>query len=334
MPSRIDNDGADKLFSSANVVSRFLALDQIYKAHELDAHLLSMQDDTLSSDPDVIILCASAILAIPEAVFEWAVQYQCKTSNDNIGRPRHRRRFVLVLCGGIGPSTTFVYDAIEANARYYDVFDEVQGKPEAHVLRVIAERFYGLQVDTHGLEEEAHDGPSTIKNQNGLTILMAARSINCGASSSEARRVLESYGIRSPRSITVVQDPAMSRRTVTSFECAYSDLSAHGIQIGSWPVLNPGFGTKSIKETKSMKKPHGSSEDGIQLDNGRGLWSMDRFLDRILAEMPRVRANGDGYGFAPLVDVPDEVEDAWSTVLDGHGSNELGCLQPKLSSRI
>ncbi|KAF5006241.1 hypothetical protein FDECE_7401 [Fusarium decemcellulare] len=330
MPSRIDNDRADKLFSSANVVSRFLALDQIYKAHELDAHLRSMQDDTLSSDPDVIILCASAILAIPEAVFEWAVQYQCKTSNDNIGRPRHRRRFVLVLCGGIGPSTTFVYDAIEANARYCQVFGEIQGKPEAQVLRVIAERFYGLQVDTPSLGE-VQDCSSTNENQPGLTILMADRSVNCGVSSSQARRVLESHGIHSPRSITVVQDPAMSRRTVASFECTYSNTNT---TIASWPVFLSDPPVKSNKRAKSIGESRQSLEGRDILGESSRLWSMDRFLDRILREMPIDRSSKDGYGPKPLLHVPDEVEDAWSAVLDGYGPTESERLQPKLSSRI
>ncbi|KAF4470559.1 hypothetical protein FALBO_2560 [Fusarium albosuccineum] len=331
MPSRIDNDGPDNLFSSASLVSRFLALEQIYKPHDLDAYLRSMHDDTPSSgpeSPDVIILCASAILAIPEAVFEWAVQYRCKTLNDNIGRPRHRRRFVLVLCGGIGPSTTFVYDAVKANARYCRVFDEIQGKPEAQVLRVIAERFYGLQVDTYGFGE-AHDSSSTIKNQTSLTILMADRSINCGASSSEARRVLESHGIRSPRSITVVQDPAMSRRTVASFECTYSDTNT--TRTGSWPVFKPDLAVKSNKKAKSIGESCQPLESRDTLGEGCGLWSMDRFLDRIL---PIERSSKAGYGPKSLVHVPDEVEDAWSAVLDGYGPAELGRLQPKLSTRI
>lgn len=301
----------DELSSSATLVSRFLALEQIYSANELETYLDSLsknRNTTPESPTDVVVLCASAILAIAEAVFEWAVRHiQKSTPDDN---QEHPRRMVLVLCGGIGPSTPFVYDAVKANARYSCIFDSVQDKPEAHVLKVIAERFYGLEVGGSNLTPSR----SELKTQDGLAILMADRSVNCGASPEETQKVLESHGIHNPSSITVVQDPAMSRRTVACFESVYSKCVQRP-KIASWPVLAPEPTAYSVK-----------------LDDGKGLWSMDRFLDRILGEMPAVRDNGHGYrrgSGSSRVDIPDEVEDAWSTVLEGYGSR---CFAPTLRS--
>ncbi|RSL68309.1 hypothetical protein CEP54_002874 [Fusarium duplospermum] len=309
MHSQTFNKKTDELSSSANLVSRFLALEQIYSANQLETYLHTLsqnRNNTHDSKPtDVVVLCASAILAIAEAVFEWAAR-QTKTPD---GNQEHPRRMVLVLCGGVGPSTPFVYDAVKASARYSCIFDSVEGKPEAYILKVIAERFYGLEVGGSGLTLSR----SGLEN-HGLTILMADRSVNCGASPEETKKVLESHGIHNPSSITVVQDPAMSRRTVACFENVYTK-SAQKPKIASWPVLAP--------------EP---TAYGVKLDDGKGLWSMDRFLDRILGEMPGVRDTDHGYrrgSGSSRVDIPDEVEDAWSTVLEGYGSR---CFTQTLKS--
>ncbi|RSM02876.1 hypothetical protein CEP52_007724 [Fusarium oligoseptatum] len=308
MHSQTFNKKTDELSSSANLITRFLALDQIYSANDLETYLDTLSQNRNTTQPtDVVVLCASAILSIAEAVFEWAAARQTKTPDLN--NQEHPRRMVLVLCGGVGPSTPFVYDAVKASARYECIFDCVEGRPEAFVLKVIAERFYGLEVGSDLMPSR-----SDLENQDCLTILMADRSVNCGASPEETQKVLENHGIHNPSSITVVQDPAMSRRTVASFENVYSK-SAQRPKIASWPLLTP--------------EP---TAYGVRLDDGKGLWSMDRFLDRILGEMPVVRDNGHGYrrgSGSSRVDIPDEVEDAWSTVLEGYGSR---CFTQTLKS--
>lgn len=49
------------------------------------------------------------------------------------------------------------------------------------------------------------------------------------------------------------------------------------------------------------------------------LWQMDRFLDLVTGEIPRLRDDADGYGpqgkaFIPHVDIPPEVEEAYARV--------------------
>ncbi|KAF4991002.1 hypothetical protein FGRMN_8123 [Fusarium graminum] len=286
MPSRIP-ETKNEWSSSASIITRFLALQQIYSAPELGAYLQSEccdERDTSDSGAqsiDVVVLCASAILAIPEAVFEWAIQEQSRPD-------AQQRNTVLVLCGGVGPCTPFVYDAIKSSKRYSQIYGEIYGKPEGQVLKVMAERFYKLDIN-----KSKHQSPP----QDGLRILISDRSTDCGADATETRKVLEHEGICSPRSIIVVQDPAMSSRTVSSFSQVYGDQQAH---ISSWPRLKPGTGdSKREAQTKDMPKE---------------LWSMDRFLDRIMGDTSKMPETDIKTGSA--IDIPYEVEDAWSTIMD------------------
>ncbi|KAF4502766.1 hypothetical protein FAGAP_991 [Fusarium agapanthi] len=228
----------------------------------------------------MIVLCASAILAIPEAVFEWAAQQQREYKE-------RQRNTVLVLCGGIGPCTPFVYDAIRASKKYCMIFDTINGKPEGEVLKVMAERYYKLKINETGSQD------------HGFRILVSDRSNNCGADASEAKSVLEENGICSPRSMVVVQDPAMSSRTMSSFEKVYEN---DAVQISCWPRL---------------KQPREVQQDKMHPDKDarRELWSMDRFLDRIIGEQ-----GGDIRAKSPIgipnekqlfVPVPDHLATPW-----------------------
>ncbi|KAG4273762.1 hypothetical protein FPRO04_01403 [Fusarium proliferatum] len=284
MPSRT-SDTPNEWSEPADIISRFLTLQQIYSAKELDSYLQSRQHNQgHKSDPengftDVIVLCASAILAIPEAVFEWAAQQQSQNEERDINT-------VLVLCGGIGPCTPFVYDAIRASKKYCTIFDTINGKPEGEVLKVMAERFYKLKINETGSQD------------HGFRILVSDRSNNCGADASEAQKVLEENGIRSPRSMVVVQDPAMSCRTMSSFEKVYENDT---VQISCWPRL------KQPREAQQEKALPGK-------DVRRELWSMDRFLDRIIGEQGGVMREKSTIG------IPNEVENAWSAIMDESSS--------------
>ncbi|KAI6763884.1 hypothetical protein HG530_007673 [Fusarium avenaceum] len=285
MPSRT-TETPDEWSNSADIISRFLALQQIYSATELDAYLQSQRSidrnksDSINQPLDVVVLCASAILAIPEAVFEWAVREQ--------GRPDAQlSNTVLVLCGGIGPCTSFVYDAIKSSKKYSPIYDDINGKPEGQVLKTMAERFYKLDVSKSKHQHSSEDG---------FKILISDRSTNCGADAVETRKVLEGNGIHSPRSIVVVQDPAMSSRTVSSFSKVYEDQEAH---ISSWPRLKSG----------SLPQQRKGHEKNMQ----RELWSMDRFLDRIMGDTSYVQSKNIKANSS--IDIPGEVEDAWSTIM-------------------
>ncbi|OBS29472.1 hypothetical protein FPOA_03409 [Fusarium poae] len=283
MPSKITEE-SNELTDSVNIISRFLALEQIYSAKDLDTYLQKFDRTNDNASTDVIVLCASAILAIPEAVFDWATQQQ----TCSIARTRNR---VLVLCGGIGPCTPFVYDAIKASKKYCHIFEEINGKPEGQILKTMAERFYKLDLIKKDTSKSTN---------NGFEILVSDRSTDCGADAFETRMVLDDDGIMTPRSITVVQDPAMSSRTVSSFQRIYDDQE---VRISSWPQTRP-----------DLTSNHGDHQAGKD-NKTRELWSMDRFLDRIMGDTA-YRPNKMGTGSKNNVDIPNEVEDAWSNIME------------------
>ena len=150
----------------------------------------------------------------------------------------------------------------------------------------MAERFYKLKINETGSQD------------HGFRILVSDRSNNCGADASEAQKVLEENGIRSPRSMVVVQDPAMSCRTMSSFEKVYQNDT---VQISCWPRL---------KQTREAQQEKAGPEKNVR----RELWSMDRFLDRIIGEQGGViRATSP-------IGIPTEVENAWSAIMDESSS--------------
>ncbi|RGP70122.1 hypothetical protein FSPOR_4234 [Fusarium sporotrichioides] len=283
MPSRVAVDSKE-LSYSANIISRFLALEQIYSAKDLDTYLKTLPQTNNDASTDIIVLCASAILAIPEAVFEWAIQQQTypETLQGNT---------ILVLCGGVGPCTPFVYDAMKASKKYYQIFDEIRGKPEGQILKTMAERFYKLDINDKEISKSTN---------NSFNILVSDRSTDCGADALETRKVLDGHGISSLRSITVVQDPAMSSRTVSSFESVYDDQE---VRVASWP------------QTRSDVTDHQGDIHAGRDNKIRELWSMDRFLDRIMGDTTYTQSKL-GKGAKNNVDIPNEVEDAWSTIME------------------
>lgn len=264
----------------------------------------------------MVVFCASAVLSTAETVFSWAAG---RTSNHSDGRPRSNDNVTLVLVGGVGHSTALLHDAVKKHPVFSAIAEEVDGKPEAAVLQAIAERFYNLSIYNGqpgaGFDEVANGG------QCGLLILVEDQSTNCGANASETQKVLERHGIRSPHSIVVVQDPTMCRRTVASFEHTYRDFSQGTLQILSWPTLVPEVCVKVAlqNELASSLSSLAYINQGQILSEEDGMWSMDRFLDLLMGEIPRLRDDANGYGpngrgFIGHVEIPSAVETAWEMV--------------------
>lgn len=121
------------------------------------------------------------------------------------------------------------------------------------------------------------------------------------------RKVLDAHGIKSPRSIIIAQDPTMSRRTVASFEQVYIDKAP---RLYGWPTFIPQVTIKTKSEDSDILS-------WIDFSNEiAGLWSMKRFVDLLMGEIPRMRDDENGYGpngkgSIAHVDIPPEIEDAW-----------------------
>jgi DUF218 domain len=250
-----------------NLIASFLAHEQI-------------RDLSQAPPVDCVVLCGSAILHCAEAVFS-ALQ----------ARPDLTK--TLVICGGIGHSTRYLYDAIAQDPKQAGVAPEIQGLPESHVLHKILERSY--------------DGTGIVRA--GCRIIIEDRSTNCGANAIETRRILEAHNIPKPRSCVIVQDPTMSIRTLAAFRKTYSDLSSPPTFVAC-----PSF-------VPRVQAIDGKLEYAMERVASNGLWGMGRFCDLLLGEIPRLRDDAEGYGpkgrgFIERVDVSEEVEKAWGRLQD------------------
>lgn len=246
---------------------------------------------------------------------------------------RRDRNLVLVLCGGVGHSTQFMYDAVAIHPRYKSLADKVHGQPEARVLQMIAEQWYGLTVVDARSVSDSLGSPDLATGYSGLLVVVEDRSTNCGANASESRKVLEACGVPSPRSVIVVQDPTMCKRTVATFEKTYADLGDQSPRVVSWPTFVPEVSAKGIEEqaetNDSLWQFLDFSDSGPTGARKNGLWSMDRFVELVMGEIPRLRDDHAGYGprgsgFIVHVDVPEEVEKAWKLVSSMTGATGRG----------
>lgn len=241
---------------------------------------LSQEDipDLRKIEPvDTIILCVCSVFLSSETVFE-------------IIRQRPNIAKTLVLCGGIGHSTQLIYEAVARHPRFKSIAPEIQGLPEAQVLLAIFKRFFAP-----GFTAE-HPPP---------LILAEDRSTTCHTNASETRKLLEASRIPTPGSAVIVQDPLMVRRTIACFDRAYQDVPNPPQFVGC-PIFVPQVGPNG-DDKLIYTAPTISPEL---------MWNMDRFLDLVMGEYPRLRDDENGYGpkgnhTIVHVDIPPEVEEAW-----------------------
>ena len=174
-------------------------------------------------------------------------------------------------------STPLLWQAVAAHECYRGI--PAHGRPEAHVLRDIAERFWGI---------------------DRSRVLVDDASTNCGENATFSRRVLEASG-RKAETVLIVQDPTMQRRTDATFRHVFRDTPTAFV---SWPTFTPQVALDG---------------EGLRFTTPElpGLWPMDRFLSLLLGEIPRLRDDAAGYGprgkgFIVHVDIPAEVEAAYA----------------------
>lgn len=211
-----------------------------------------------------------------------------------------------------------MYDAVAKHPVYHGISEDVRGQPEAGILRMIAERWFGI----HALDAGSEGATMTGNDTGRFLVVVENKSTNCGENASKSREILERCGVSAPRSIVVVQDPTMSKRTVATFEKVYSDHRDAAPRVISWPtftprvVLKPGnaFDDKLVDQIEYLEYEGGNA-------GSRDLWNLKRLVDLLMGEIPRLRDDCNGYGpkgkgFLVHVDIPENVEKAWR-YLDG-----------------
>lgn len=269
--------GKQDVCADINTLARFLANEQI---SDLDS----------CEFVDCIVLCASAVLSQAEVVFRALER-----------RPSLAK--TLVLVGGIGHSTNYIYEAVYRHPRYYALANKVQGLAESRVLELILHGYFDMDRITSA----------------GCRVLIEDQSTNCGANATQTRKVLEAASVPAPRSYIVVQDPTMSRRTIASFQKTHSDLprvSQHTFT--SCPIFVPTMRPNAQGLVYDIKGPNAP-----QISE---LWDHERLFSLLVGEIPRLKDDEDGYGprgkgFIVHVDVPAEVEMAAKRVQEVLSAN-------------
>jgi uncharacterized SAM-binding protein YcdF (DUF218 family) len=234
---------------------------------------------------DCIVICASSVLSQASRLFR-AMEI----------RPSLTR--TLVLVGGIGHSTSHIYDAVARHPRYNTIHAQISGLPEAQVLQEILDRFFSLPAVEAG----------------GPRVLVEDQSTNCGANAVKTRKVLDEAGVTDIRTCVVVQDPTMSLRTKASFEKAFEDLTL--LHFLACPIVGPEVHVVNEK-LEYLLDP----ADDLRAED---LWGMKRLCELLVGEVTRLKDDENGYGpkgkgFIGHVDVPVEVEAAANRVRETLG---------------
>jgi hypothetical protein len=237
---------------------------------------------------DCIAICASSVLSQASQLFHALESCPSLTRT-------------LVLVGGIGHSTSHIYDAVARHPQYRKIHAQITGLPEAQVLREILNCFH----------------PIPRVEAGGLRVLVEDQSTNCGDNAVKTRKVLDEAGLASIRTCIVVQDPTMSLRTKASFEKVFGDLPVlQRPRFLACPILVP--------EVHAVDGQLEYVLDPVGKLRTEDLWEIKRLCKLLVGEVTRLKDDENGYGpmgkgFIGHVDVPVEVEAAANRVRETLG---------------
>lgn len=212
-------------------------------------------------DGELIILAGNAVIPTIDAACELAANTELP----------------LLITGGIGHSTTFLYAAIAKHPRYNTI--PTTGRAEAAIIKDIATGFWKVPAEK---------------------VLTEEKSTNCGENARFTYDLMQTRQIEPARAI-IIQDPTMQRRTVATFERVWQGQERCP-QWRSWPGFVPHVVSDETHTAFSL--------------NEKGLWPVERYISLALGEIPRIRDDAQGYGprgrdFITHVDIPDDVTHAW-----------------------
>ncbi|WP_343250810.1 YdcF family protein [Diplocloster hominis] len=187
----------------------------------------------------------------------------------------------LVFCGGVGHSTMRLRKTVAANPEYGISFKEISNASEAKIFQKIAVR-------VGGVDEKR--------------ILLEETSGNCSENGKNGLEVLRNAGITA-RSVILMQDPLMQRRSRASLEMFLTDE----MRLISYAPFVP-----LVDENLCVRNRFSD------------LWPAGRFLELLLGEIPRLRDDRNGYGpagkrFITHVDIPGEIEAAYQRLKEEFG---------------
>jgi uncharacterized SAM-binding protein YcdF (DUF218 family) len=215
-------------------------------------------------DAELIVLAGNAVIPTIDAACELAA----------------RSRLPLLITGGIGHSTTFLYGAVAEHPRYNTI--PTTGRAEAAIIKDIATAFWQVPADKIFTEE---------------------KSTNCGENARFAKNLMAGHAL-TPQRVIIIQDPTMQRRTQATFERVWQGEPQQPRWL-SWPGIIPVL----------IGDEHSTHFD----PQAKGLWPVARYISLVLGEIPRIQDNEQGYGpngrdFIAHVDIPAAVVRAWQAL--------------------
>ena len=221
----------------------------------IGAYLARRDEPGLTADhpADVLVLCGSAVLR--------SLTVAAEALRDGAAAR-------ILVTGGLGHSTAYLREAVAGHPVYRDT--DTAGRTEAAVISEILTRHLGVPAALLMTEEE---------------------STNCGQNAELSLRMLAARA-EPTRSLLVVQDPTMQRRTHAGFD---RWRGADRPEIRSHAPFVPVVGKDGAGETAADP-----------------VWTLDRFRDLALGEISRLTDDEHGYGprgagFIVHVDLPDDV---------------------------
>lgn len=183
----------------------------------------------------------------------------------------------LIITGGIGHSTGWLYQSVQHSTRYQHI--HTGGRTEASVIGEMATTVAGLPPEQ---------------------ILLECEATNCGENVDFTWRLMQLRSL-APEQLIVVQDPTMQRRTMATFARLQSQAPALPLRVSS-PGLVP-------RLTLQNGEVAFGNED-------TGLWPVNRFIELVMGELPRLYDDNNGYGpagkgYIAHVPLPGNIMDAW-----------------------
>lgn len=194
-----------------------------------------------------------------------------------IGERYHQGHYKkIMVVGGIGHSTAYLYENLDADKSLRAYVDT--SLSEAEIYANILSKEYRV--------------PST-------DIVIEPRSTNCGNNATYAFELAKAIGLK-PTSILLIQDPTMQRRSHASFLHEWHD---HQVTWYNWAPFQPVLEMNDEGQVffQGMTNPP---------------WSIERFIELVMGEIPRLRDDKNGYGplgrdFIKHVDIPKPVLEAY-----------------------
>ena len=165
------------------------------------------------------------------------------------------------------------------NREYPEI--DCNGLSEAEIFAAYLQRRYGLEPD-----------------------FLECRSSNCGNNITCLLELLKTEGV-SYHSVILMQDATMQRR----MDAAMRKYSKK---------------TVAINYASYVAHVVVSGEEFRFDSDIAGMWEMERYINLLLGEIPRLRDDADGYGpngrgYIAHVDIPDEVQHAFSVLRQEYG---------------